>query len=230
MKNLILTTLFIVSALSINAQYCLFFEFKAEEPEMVVSAMNEMKNSDWRKNIQATVSLFALLPNGTSESTHMIQLCFPDEAAFEQAFMSYGQSTEAQLIWDRKMRDFTVDVSQSLNTPAWWNGNDWNDDNVFMIYQMDVTNPAVYVENFQNFTTQMTEKLGMENSVGLGYPIVGKNKDYSHFVWMGAPDIKTALSNTKEMFSDPLFAEFSKSVAGIRTVVNTVMMVRVADY
>jgi hypothetical protein len=60
--------LFIVSALSINAQYCLFFEFKAEEPEMVVSAMNEMKNN------------------------------FRDEAADEQAFMSYGQSYKAQLI------------------------------------------------------------------------------------------------------------------------------------
>lgn len=231
MKNYILIALFfVVSTLSINAQYCLFFEFKAEEPEMVVSAMNDMKNSEWRKGIQATVSLFALLPNGTSESTHMIQMCFPDEAAFEQAFMAYGQSTEAQLIFERKMQDFVVDVSQSLNTPAWWNGNDWNDDNVFMIYQMDVTNPGVYLENFKSFTTKMTEKLGIENSVGLGYPIVGKNKDFSHFVWLGASDIKTSLSTTKQMFSDPLFAEFSKSVAGIRTIVNTIMMVRVADY
>lgn len=229
MKNLILIALFLVSALGINAQYCLFVEFEAEEPEMVVSAMNEMKNTDWRKNNQFTASLFAILPNGTSESTHMIQFCFPDEAAFEQAFMTW-QSSVAQLLFEEKMQDFTVPVSQSINTPAWWNGKDWNKDNVFMVYQMEVTNPSVYLENFQSFVPQMTEKLGIENSAGLAYPIVGKNKDFSHFVWVGAPDIKTALSNTKKMFSDPIFAEFSKSVAGIRTVVNTYMMVRVADY
>ena len=33
----------------INAQYCLFFDIKVDEPEMVVSAMNELMNTDWGK-------------------------------------------------------------------------------------------------------------------------------------------------------------------------------------
>ena len=59
---------------------------------------------------------------------------------------------------------------------------------------------------------------------------VGKNADFTHFVWIGSPDIKTALSNTKKMFSDPAFAEFSKKVSGVRKVVNTIMSVRVMDF
>ena len=42
------------------------------------------------------------------------------------------------------------------------------------------------------------------------------SNDFSHFVWIGSPDIKTALSKTKKMYSDPLFAEFSNKVSGIR--------------
>ena len=32
--------------------------------------------------------------------------------------------------------------------------------------------------------------MGVENSFGLGYPILGKNNDYTHFVWSGARMLK----------------------------------------
>ena len=78
---------------------------------------------------------------------------------------------------------------------------------------------------------KMAKKLGFEkNSYGLAAPIVGKNGDYTHFAWIGAADIKSSLSSTKKMLSDPGFAEFSKKVSGIRKVVNTTMLVRLADF
>ena len=230
MKKLILSLLFFCS-LSINAQYCLFFDIKVDEPEMVVSAMNELMKTDWGKNIEATKSLFTYGPNGTNEATHSIQFCFPNEAAFENAFLSYGQSSEAQLIWERKLQGFSEDISQSLNTPIWYNGEDWAEDNVFMIYQLEVSNPSLYLEEFQSLSKKLEKKLGIEgNSYGIAMPIVGKNSEFTHFVWQGYPDIKTALSITKSMFSDPLFAEFSKKVSGSRKVINTLMSIRVMDF
>ena len=230
MKKLILSLLFFCT-LSINAQYCLFFDIKVDEPEMVVSAMNELMNTDWGKSLEATKSLFTYGPNGTNEATHSIQFCFPNEAAFENAFASYGQSSEAQLIWERKLQGFSEDISQSLNTPIWYNGEDWAEDNVFMIYQMEVSNPSLYLKEFQSLSKKLEKKLGIEgNSYGIAIPIVGKNAEFTHFVWQGYPDIKTALSLTKSMFSDPLFAEFSKKVSGSRKVVNTLMSIRVMDF
>ncbi len=230
MKKLLLSILFL-GTISLNAQYCLFFDIKAENPEMVVSALSSAMNTEWGKNIQGTKSLFAYAINGSTESTHSLQICFPNEEAFEQAFMSYGQSLEAQLLLDGKLAEFSVAVSQSLNTPIWYNGEDWAEDNVFMLYQMDVSNPSLYLNEFKSFSQEMAKKLGYEdNSYGLAYPIVGKNSDFTHFVWIGSPDIKTALSNTKKMFSDPAFAEFSRKVSGVRKVVNTMMSVRVMDF
>jgi hypothetical protein len=230
MKKLILSLLFFCT-LSINAQYCLFFDIKVDEPEMVVSAMNELMNTDWGKSLEATKSLFTYGPNGTNEATHSIQFCFPNEVAFENAFASYGQSSEAQLIWERKLQGFSEDISQSLNTPIWYNGEDWAEDNVFMIYQLEVSNPSLYLKEFQSLSKKLEKKLGIEgNSYGIAIPIVGKNSEFTHFVWQGYPDIKSALSITKSMFSDPLFAEFSKKVSGSRKVINTVMSIRVADF
>jgi hypothetical protein len=230
MKKLILSLLFFCT-LSINAQYCLFFDIKVDEPEMVVSAMNELMNTDWGKSLEATKSLFTYGPNGTNEATHSIQFCFPNEAAFENAFASYGQSSEAQLIWERKLQGFSEDISQSLNTPIWYNGEDWAEDNVFMIYQLEVSNPSLYLKEFQSLSKKLEKKLGIEgNSYGIAIPIVGKNSEFTHFVWQGYPDIKTALSMTKSMFSDPLFAEFSKKVSGSRKVINTLMSIRVMDF
>ena len=230
MKNyLIIFSLFL--SLNLSAQYCLFFDIKVDEPEMVMSAMNELMNTEWGKNLEATKSLFSYGPNGTNDATHSIQFCFPNEAAFENAFMSYGQSREAQMLWEKKLQAFSSDISQTLNTPIWFNGEDWAEDNVFMIYQMDVSNSGAYLSEFKSFSTQIAEKLSYsDRSFGLAVPIVGKTGDYTHFAWFGHPDVKTALADTKKTMSDPLFAEFSKNVSDIRTVVNTLMLIRIADF
>lgn len=216
---------------NLSAQYCLFFDIKVDEPEMVVSAMTDLMNTDWGKNLQATKSLFAYGPNGTNEATHSIQFCFPNEAAFENAFMSYGQSKEAQMLWERKLEAFSSSISQTLNTPIWYNGEDWAEDNVFMIYQMEVSDPGVYLNEYKDFAQNMAKKLNYtDRSYGLAMPIVGKTADYTHFVWTGHPDVKTALSNAKQLMSDPLYAKFAKNVADIRTMVNSVMLIRLADF
>ena len=100
-----------------------------------------------------------------------------------------------------------------------------------MLYQMEITNPGLYLKEFKNFSLKIAKKLVYEdNSYGIAFPILGKNSDFTHFAWIGSPDIKTALSNTKKMFSDRLFADFSKKVSGIRKVVNTTMSIRLMDF
>jgi hypothetical protein len=117
-----------------------------------------------------------------------------------------------------------------LNTPAWFK-NDWTPDQVFMIWEMEVSDPGKYVKEFASFSQEMAVTQGYEeNSYGLGYPISGKNDSFSHFVWVGAPDLESALKRTKDMYNSPEFAEYSKKVSGVRKVVNSYMMVRLADF
>lgn len=227
MKNFILTLALGLTTLC-NAQYCAFYDFEAKEPEIVVSTLSAMMNSDWGKNIQGTKSLFQYSFNGTNGATHSVQFCFQDEAGLQQFMSSFASSPMIQLLGE-KLGDHINPVSESLNTPAWFQ-NDWSNDQVFMIWQMKVTNAGKYAGIFIPFAQKMMKKMKVNNSFGLGYPVLGQTKDFTHFVWSGAPDVQTALSRAKQMYSDPSFVKFNEEVGEIRTLVNTLLMVRLMDF
>ena len=111
-----------------------------------------------------------------------------------------------------KLAEFSEDISQTLNTPVWYNGEDWAEDNVFMIYQMDVSNPGAYLKEFKKFFTEKWLKnlAYGENSFGLAVQFLAKNGDVSHFAWIGAADIKSSLSSTKKCCQIQVLLNFLK--------------------
>ena len=88
MKKLILLFSIVLSS-SLNAQYCAFYDVEANEPEMVLSTLKAMMDSEWGKNIQGTKSLFQYSFNGTNGATHSVQFCFQNEDGLQQFMMSF---------------------------------------------------------------------------------------------------------------------------------------------
>jgi len=227
MKKIVLLGALLVSSLGFS-QYCMFFDFKTDNPEAVVATISKMMDTEWGKNIQGSKSLFGYFFNGEYEATHSMQFCFQDEAGVANFMNSWAASAEVQKL-SKELDNYITDISQTLNTPAWYQ-NDWSNDQVFMIYQMDVKNPAAYVAEYAAFSQNMAQKMNVSNSYGVAYPVAGKTDDFSHFVWIGAPSVETALSRNKQMLSDASFAEYAAKVAGVRKVVSTLMMVRIMDF
>jgi|TARA_R110002126_G_scaffold180509_1_gene329336 hypothetical protein len=209
------------------SQYCTFYEFEAKDPEMVVSTLNKMMSTEWAKNLEGSKSLYQYEFNGANTDTHVMQFCFPDEASIQKFMMSFGSSPIAQLLGE-KLDTHINKGSSWLGTPAWFQ-NDWSKDQVFMMWEMEVSNSEAYANAFIPFAKNMMVKMNNSNSMGLGYPILGKDS-FSHFVWAGAPDVETALKRTKQMYEDPEFTKFNKEVAGIRKIVNTKLMIKVMDF
>ena len=54
-------------------------------------------------------------------------------------------------IFGEKLNKYIEPVNQALNTPVWFQ-NDWTPDQVFFIYQMDISDPATYVKEFAEFS------------------------------------------------------------------------------
>ena len=184
MKKLILL-LSIVLSTSLNAQYCAFYDFEAKEPEMVVSTLKAMMDSEWGKNIQGTKSLFQYSFNGTNGATHSVQFCFQNEDGLQQFMMSFAGSPITQLLGE-KLGKYITPVSQQLNTPAWFQ-NDWSNDQVFMIWQMNVTDASKYAGTtfIPILLKKMMKKFNwvLKIHLDLGYPkSLGKNNDYIYFV------------------------------------------------
>ena len=228
MKKFLTLLLLVCFSNSISAQYVAFFKFKTDNPETVVSTMTDMMNSDYGKSIPAKVNLFGALFTGEDPTTHAVTFDFANEDDLQKWLNDWSASKEAQL-FSSKFNKISEPVSQYIATPVAYNGRDWSPDKVFMFWNMNVKDPSKYVKEWQAFTDKYLAKVGTVGSVGVGQPVVGKT-NFSHFVWSGAPDIATALKQTKQMYSDPLFAEFAKKVSSNRNVVSTYMMQRLITF
>ena len=156
MKKYLLLITILFSSYSFS-QYCAFFDFKADEPEMVVSALKGMMETEWAKNIEGSKSLFAYQFNGTNQATHTVQFCFPNEAAFANFSNSWFASSVAQ-VFGEKLNRYITPVNSALNTPVWYR-NDWTPDQVFFIYEMEVSNPSAYVKEFAEFSQKFVVHL-----------------------------------------------------------------------
>ena len=228
MKNKITLLLFILNLSVASAQYVAFFKFKTNQPAAIVSTMSDMIETDWGKNLPAKVNLFGLYFGGTDKATHAVTFDFMNENDLQKFMSSWASSKIAQM-YSEKFDNISEPISQYIATPVAYEG-DWTPDRVFMMWNMDVSNPAAYVKAFSAFSKKIKKKYTEVGSNGIGQPIVGQTDEYSHFVWAGFPDIATALGTTKKMYSDPMFGEYAQKVAGIRKLKGTYLMARLATF
>ena len=228
MKKLILLMICLFISNIATSQYVAFYKFKTDQPEMVVSILQDMINSDWGKQINGTCNLFQVLFAGNDDSTHIVNFDFMTEKDLNSFVASAAGSKMTQLL-QSKMRSVTELNSTYVGTPIWYKG-DWSPDQVFMIYDLDVSDPATYVKEFTLMSSKIEKKEKIIGSYGVGMPILGQSEDFSHFIWMGAPSMEASLKQTKRIYADPLFAQFNKNVSSIRKIKGTWMMVRLAKF
>jgi len=228
MKKIILIATFLFLSNNAFSQYVAFYKFKTDQPEMVVSILQEMINSDWGKQINGTCNLFQVLFAGNDDSTHIVNFDFMTEKDLNSFLISASGSKMTQLL-QSKMRSVTDLKSTYVGTPIWYEG-DWSPDQVFMIYDLDVSDPSTYVKEFTSMSNKLKKKQKIVGSYGVGMPILGQSEDFSHFIWMGAPSVEASLKQTKKIYADPLFAEFNRNVSSIRKIKGTWMMVRLPKF
>lgn len=228
MKKLFLLTLMLLVSNLGNAQYVAFYKFKTDKPEMVVSTISDMVQSDFGKGIPASINLFALFFGGDDQATHAVTFDFMNENDLQTFMTSWGTSKVAQL-FSVKFDTISTPVTQYIGTPLYYKG-DWSPDQVFMMWNFDVKDPGSFVQGFAAFTDAYSKKVNPPGAYGIGLPIVGQTDDYSHFVWVGAPDIASVLSFAKTMYNDSSFAEYSKKMANVRTLKGTYIMQRLMTF
>ena len=163
---------------------------------------------------------------------YLLSRCFEmmvEDGNLEVLKLLSSASSKIAQMYSEKFDNISEPISQYIATPVTYDG-DWTPDRVFMMWNMDVSNPAAYAKAFSAFSKKIKKKYSEVGSNGIGQPIVGQTDEYSHFVWAGFPDIATALGTTKKMYSDPMFAEYAQKVAGIRKLKSTYLMARLATF
>jgi hypothetical protein len=70
----------------------------------------------------------------------------------------------------------------------------------------------------------------MEGAYGLRAQVSGNNSYYSHYAFIGASDIKSAMNGQEQLYASDSFKKFSKAVAGNREIIQTSTIVVLATY
>tara|TARA_A100001011_G_scaffold392334_1_gene479671 strand:- start:11 stop:265 length:255 start_codon:yes stop_codon:yes gene_type:complete len=84
-----------------------------------------------------------------------------------------------------------------------------------MIWNFDLKDSYAFIKGFADFNDVYTKKVPPIGVYEIVMPIINQTDAYFHFVWVGTPDIASALSFTNTMNNDPSFLEYSKKMASV---------------
>ena len=90
--------------------------------------------------------------------------------------------------------------------------------------------PFVDEHLYQKVVKAQEDSGNMDGGYGLRAQVAGNNSYYSHYAFVGASSIKSAMEGQQQLYSSDAFAEFSKAVAGNRKLIQTSTVVVLATY
>ena len=88
------------------------------------------------------------------------------------SFMTSWATSKTAQLFNSKMNTLIEMTSQYIAMPVWFKG-DWNPDQVFMVWDLNVIDPATYVAEFSSFTSKVEQKRKIAGSYGVGFSIIG---------------------------------------------------------
>ena len=227
MKKIIFILTLVLSGLGFADErpFQSFFGIKTTQPLAVVAAMDELSEANCPGT--ASIRLMNELFNGNDETTHTIVITYPDKEAYKLWAASFS-NCPASGKFLQTMSKISEQTFQFMGMPLLAEG-DSNEDQVFNVFLMDVSDPAAYGKAYA--------KLMSTGQCPSSYALIamGPGQDIetygTHFAYCGYKTIDSYLdaymnnvTPTKEYLS------FVNEVSDIRTLKATNMSAVVKDW
>lgn len=176
--------------------------------------------------IPASVSIFDELFNGANPQTHTVIFSFADAAGFMQMGQTFA-TCPAAVAFGHSISGLASSGSEFLGEPI-MGGGDVAADNVFMVFQMKVSDEATYASAFG----QLMESRQGSGSYGLVRALAGTDGGTTHYAFVGAADVDALLAAMREISPANSAARrsFNEAVSDIRKVQSSSMTLRVKTY
>ena len=221
-KIIALTSLLLIVGLQATSAYsqestvpafATIFQFSTAEQASVVAAMSTFAQSECRKSMPTAVRVMSENWNGNEAPTHSVIFNFIDAKSITETFGKMQQCRAAGNLM-AVLKEHTQSVSQQLLRTL-HTGGDYIKDTSYVVWQTSVTDEATYVAAYKKLMDAQ-EKAGLVNGAyGLWRVQGGADSNVTHIAYVGAKDLETLLANGTP---SKAYAEFIKTVAGIRTV------------
>jgi hypothetical protein len=191
--------------------------------------MDNLMASEWGQDFPGYVSLTHYAFNGYDDATHAVIINYENaDQMAEGTEMFYKPAFGAFLA---KTSSYTEAVEQSLHLKLISGGEpDPEKNNVYTVYRMKVKDPSSYAKEYTKVSKAQEASGNMEGAYGLRAQVSGNNSYYSHYAFIGASDIKSAMNGQEQLYASDSFKKFSKAVAGNREIIQTSTIVVLATY
>ena len=193
--------------------FATIFQFSTAEQASVVAAMSTFAQSECRKSMPTAIRVMSETWNGNEAPTHSVIFNFIDAKSMTETF---GKMRQCRAAGDllAVLKEHTQPVSQLLLRTL-YAGGDSTKDTAYVVWQMSVTDEATYGAAWKKALDAQVKSGLVTGAYGLWRVQGGADSNVTHIAFAGAKDLETLLANGTP---SKAFAEFQKTVAGIRTV------------
>ena len=204
--------------------FATIFQFSTAEQASVVAAMSTFAQSECRKSMPTAIRVMSENWNGNEAPTHSVIFNFIDAKSMTETF---GKMRQCRAAGDllAVLKEHTQPVSQLLLRTLHAGGY-YTKDTAYVVCQMSVTDEATYGAAWKKALDAQVKSGLVTGAYGLWRVQGGADSNVTHIAFAGAKDLETLLANGTP---SKAFAEFQKTVAGIRTVYRTNINSVVAD-
>ncbi len=205
-----------------------YYSFSTTKASAVVGAFDALV-AECGDDIPAEISIYSELFNGPDRTTHTVSFTYPDAAALEKTGEAFRTCPGSAAFYETIYA--SIKPGSNVLSEGVYGGGDPSADQAFMVFQMSISDEAVYAAAFAEMMEANAASGDLPGSYGVAR-LINVADGLTHFAYIGAPDVATLLAANKALGADQNAARaaFNDAVADIRKMHNSRITVRVKDY
>jgi hypothetical protein len=193
------------------------YGFSTSNPAAVVESLQKFMASDCGKEMPASVTLFEPHFNGDNEASHILTFNYQNGKGMDAVRQTFQTCASAQQFLADGVGVINQEY-QALSTPIYAGGNA-PEANVYMLWQMKVTDEAKYAAAYKKMMEAQTEDGLASGSYGVNRIMAGGVDGMTHFAYIFGSSMAEMTEALSVSQASDNFKRFAREVESIREII-----------
>jgi hypothetical protein len=194
------------------------YGFSTSNPAAVVESLQKFMASDCGKEMPASVTLFEPHFNGDNEASHILTFNYQNGKGMDAVRQTFQTCASAQQFLADGVGVINQEY-QALSTPIYAGGNA-PEANVYMLWQMKVTDEAKYAAAYKKMMEAQTEDGLASGSYGVNRIMAGGVEGMTHFAYIFGSSMAEMTEALSVSQASDNFKRFAREVESIREIIS----------
>ena len=193
------------------------YGFSTSNPAAVVESLQKFMASDCGKEMPARVTLFEPHFNGDNGASHILTFNYQNGKSMDAVRQTFQTCAAAQQFLADGVGVINQEY-QALSTPIYAGGNS-PEANVYMLWQMKVTDEAKYAAAYKKMMEAQTEDGLASGSYGVNRIMAGGVDGMTHFAYIFGSSMAEMTEALSVSQASDNFKRFVREVESIREII-----------